>query len=675
MMIWYVAYVLSISEDITHIYYYFFLDTPAASCYKIGNAVGSHLGSFTFVKRSLTPNIGSIMSVKNSSQKIVCNESIRNIAIIAHVDHGKTTLVDSMFKQSGMFHQHEEVAERIMDSGDIERERGITISAKNCEVMWNNIRVNILDTPGHADFGGEVERALSMVDGVVLLVDAAEGPLPQTRFVLSKAFALKLKVIILINKIDRKDARAHVVYHKVLELLIDLGADDDYLESPVIYSNGREGIAKFQLDDDSMTLEPLMQTIFTHIPGPTYDANAPFQLLVSDLDYSDYLGRMAIGRVHSGSLSIHDRLICIGEDGKERPVRVTRIQVYRGLDLEVVEEVDPGDIVILSGLDDIKIGDTICNAEHPVVLPRIKVDEPTVAMRFTASNSPFVGREGKYVQGTRILARLQKEALRNVALRIEEASDGDGFIVKGRGEFQMAIIIEMMRREGFEFCVGRPHVIFKKDKRGKRTEPIEKLVIDIEEGFSGVVTDTLLQRKGIMTNFVSDNTSRVRLEFSIPSRSLIGYRDKFLTDTRGTGLMNSYVSGYEAYRGDFPTRKTGALVADRQGVSVAYGLFGLEARGTLFIGPGTPVYEGMIVGEHNREKDLDVNPTRSKQLSNMRAAGKDNNIVLTPATFITPESAMNIIKDDELVEITPKTVRLRKKILLRAQRKFANKKF
>lgn len=613
------------------------------------------------------------MTNDNSSSTFLRNDNIRNIAIIAHVDHGKTTLVDSMFKQSGVFRDNEIIADRIMDSGDLERERGITISAKNCEVLWSGIRINILDTPGHADFGGEVERALSMVDGVVLLVDAAEGPLPQTRFVLTKALAMELEVIIVINKIDRQDARPEEVYHEVLELLIDLGANDEHLECPVIYANGREGIAKIGLDDDSLSLEPLMETIIEHIPGPLYDPVAPFQLLVSDLDYSDYLGRMAIGKIHSGRLSIRDSLICIGEDGRHRPIKVSQIQVYKGTKLEVVQQAEPGEIVIFSGVDEIKIGDTICTAADPSVLPRISVDEPTVSMRFTTSNSPFVGKEGKYVQSSRILERLQKEALRNVALQIEDAPDNDGFIVKGRGEFQMAIIIETMRREGFEFCVGRPHVIFKTNEAGKKTEPIEHLVIDIEEDYSGIVTEALLQRKGLMVNFMNDNSGRVRLEFSIPSRALIGYRDKFMTDTKGTGLMSSYFEGYEEYRGDFPVRKTGSLVADRQGVAVAYGLFGLEARGKLFVVPGDKVYEGMIVGEHNRENDLDVNPTRSKQLSNMRAAGKDNNIILTAVTPLTPEAALNMIKDDELVEITPLSIRLRKRVLLKAERKIINK--
>ena len=614
------------------------------------------------------------MTETHTGSSVTRNESIRNIAIIAHVDHGKTTLVDSMFRQSGLFGQHEELEERVMDSGDLERERGITISAKNCEVIWEGVRINILDTPGHADFGGEVERALSMVDGVVLLVDAAEGPLPQTRFVLQKALNMNHEIIILINKIDRQDARPEAVYHEVLELLIDLGADDEHLECPVIYSNGRDGIAKFDLADGSDSLEPLMKTIIEHIPGPEYDPEAPFHLLVSDLDYSDYLGRMAIGRVHGGTVTMRDKLVCMGANGTPRPLKVSKIQVYRGLQLEAVDRAEPGDIVILSGVDDITIGDTICTPEAPVVLPRITVDEPTVSMRFLANNSPFVGREGKYVQGSRIIERLEKEALRNVALRIDRAPDGDGFIVNGRGEFQMAIIIETMRREGFEFCVGRPQVIFRKDENGKKTEPIENLIVDIEEDFSSIVTDTLLQRKGIMTNYINHHTGRIQIEFSIPSRALIGYRDMFLTDTKGTGIINSYSLGYEPYRGDFPARKTGSLVADRQGVSVAYGIFGLEPRGRMFVVPGDPVYEGMIVGEHNRENDLDVNPTRTKQLSNMRAAGKDNNIILTPVTPLTPEAALTMIREDELVEITPKSIRLRKRTLLKAQRKIENKK-
>ncbi len=601
------------------------------------------------------------------------NNSIRNIAIIAHVDHGKTTLVDSMFKQSGTFRDNEKVRERVMDSGELERERGITISAKNCEVLWHGVRINILDTPGHADFGGEVERALSMVDGVVLLVDAAEGPLPQTRFVLSKALKGGLEVIIVINKIDREDARPLEVYHKLLELFIDLGADDRYMDSPLVYANGREGIAKFNLDDESSDLAPLMDTIINHIPAPLCDVDAPFQMLVADLDYSDYLGRMAIGKIWRGSVSINDRLVSVGKGGVVKPVKVSQIQVYSGTRLEAVDSLAAGDIAILTGVSDISIGDTICSALNPDALPRIEVDEPTVSVRFTANNSPFAGKEGRFVQSSKIIERLKKESLRNVALQIEDAPDYDGCIVKGRGEFQMAILIETMRREGYEFCVGRPEVIFKQDEKGRRLEPIESLVISADKEYSGIISEALMQRKGIMTSYTNLDNGTVILEFSIPSRSLIGYRDKFMTDTKGTGLMNSYLSGYEEYRGDFQSRLTGSLVCDRAGEAVAYGIYGLEARGKMYIVPGDKVYEGMVVGEHNRENDLYLNPTRTKQLTNIRAANKDHAVVLIPVAEMTPERALNIIKEDELVEITPVSIRLRKRILDRGERKIAQK--
>ena len=598
---------------------------------------------------------------------------IRNIAIIAHVDHGKTTLVDSMFRQSGIFRNNEIIEERIMDSGDLEKERGITISAKNCEVLWNGVKINILDTPGHADFSGEVERALSMVDGVVLLVDAAEGPLPQTRFVLSKTLEKKLGIVILINKIDREDARPSEVYDEILDLLIDLGADEEYLESPVIYANGRAGIAKSTLEEESSNLNPLMETIISHINPPLSNPGLSFQMVVSDLDYSDYLGRMAIGKIESGSVSINDRLICIGKNNRVNPVKISQIQTYKGTDLEAVGTACAGDIVILTGVNDITIGDTISTPLNTTPLPRIRIDDPTVSMRFTTNSSPLAGTEGIYIQGAKLFERLKKETLRNVSLQVENAEDGDGFIVKGRGEFQMAILIETMRREGLEFCVGRPHVIFRKDEKGKKTEPIEHLVIDVEETYSGVVSETLMKRKGLMVNFTNTNSGRVILEFSIPSRSLIGYRDKFMTDTKGTGIMNSYLTGYEDFKGDFTSGNSGSLIADRQGEAVAYAIFNLEARGKMYIVPGNRVYEGMVVGEYNRENDLYINPTKTKQLSNMRASGKDNAVVLTPVVPLTPESALNIIKEDELVEITPVSIRLRKRILKRAERKLVEK--
>ncbi|MBR4684267.1 MAG: translational GTPase TypA [Spirochaetia bacterium] len=597
-------------------------------------------------------------------------DNIRNIAIIAHVDHGKTTLVDAMFRQSGTFKNADKMGDRVMDSGDIERERGITISAKNCEVQWDGIKINILDTPGHADFGGEVERALSMVDGVVLLVDAAEGPLPQTRFVLQKALVQNLELIILINKIDREDARPEEVYNEVLELLLDLGADDRYLDAPVLWSNGRKGIAKYNLDDDSKNIAPLMDTIIKHIPAPECDLDKPFQMLVADLDYSDYLGRMAIGKIKSGKASINDRLAIIGKDGVPRPFKVSQIQVYNGTSLETVESVPAGDIAILSGVSNVFIGDTICSALEPEALPRIEVDEPTVSMRFLANTSPLSGREGKYVQGSKIFERLKKETLRNVALQVVEATDGEGgYIVKGRGEFQMAILIEMLRREGYEFCVGRAKVIFKTDADGNRTEPMEHVVISVHKDYAGVISETLMMRKGILSNYANSTGDHIIMEFDIPSRALIGYRDKFLTDTKGTGIMNAYFTGYGEYKGEIPTRLTGSLVADRSGEAVAYGIFNLEPRGKMYIVPGDPVYEGMVVGEHNRDFDLYLNPTKTKQLSNMRASGKDTNVILTPVLPMTIERAINTIRDDELVEITPQSIRLRKKILNRLERK------
>lgn len=597
-------------------------------------------------------------------------ENIRNIAIIAHVDHGKTTLVDAMFRQSGMVAGMDKMGDRIMDSGEIERERGITISAKNCEVVWKDTKINILDTPGHADFGGEVERALSMVDGVVLLVDAAEGPLPQTRFVLQKALSLGLRLIILVNKIDREDARPEEVYNEVLELLLELEADDSYLDSPVLYANGRRGIAKRSLEDESDNLAPLMDTVVEHIPAPECSPEEPFSMVVADLDYSDYLGRMAIGKIKGGRVSLNDRLVSIGAGNAVKPIKVSQLQVYKGTSLEPADSVSAGDIVIMAGVSDIFIGDTICSAAEPKALPRIEIDEPTVSMRFLPNSSPLSGREGKIVQGSKILERLRKEGLRNVALQIEEATDNEGgYIVKGRGEFQMAILIETMRREGFEFCVGRPKVIFRTDSNGKKLEPMERVTISVNKDYAGVVSETLMQRKGIIENYSSAQGDHVIMEFAIPSRSLIGYRDKFLTDTKGTGIMNSYFTGYGEYKGDFASRLTGSLVADRSGEAVAYGIFNLEPRGKMFIVPGDPVYEGMIVGEHNREYDLYLNPTKTKQLSNMRASGKDTNVILTPVLPMTPERALNLIRDDELVEITPLSVRLRKKILSRLERK------
>ena len=588
------------------------------------------------------------------------NAKLRNVAIIAHVDHGKTTLVDALFRQSGVFRADQQVDERIMDSMDLERERGITIAAKNCAVSWNGVKINIIDTPGHADFGGEVERSLSMATGAILLVDASEGPLPQTRFVLRKTLEAGLPVIVVINKIDRKDARPQEVLNEVYDLFIDLGASEEQLEFPVLYAIGRDGVAMRGLEDEAKDLGPLFETIVDSIPGPEHDPAEPFQMLVADLDYSDYLGRLAVGRIMHGSVHAKEALACIGEDGKPQPLRVSRLQVYDGLALAEVERAEPGDIVVLAGIEDVTIGDTICTREAPAALPRIRVDEPTVAMRFGINTSPLAGREGKIVQSRAIEERLLRESLRNVAIRVEQTPDRDAFLVKGRGEFQMAILIETMRREGFELSVGRPEVILKKDASGKTLEPMEHLYVDCDEVFMGVVTDKLAQRKGRLLNCANSGTGRVRLEFSVPSRGLIGYRDEFLTDTKGTGIMNSYLEGYEEWRGDFPTRFTGSIVADRPGSAVAYALFNLEPRGSLFVEPGDPVYEGMIVGEHNRDNDIDVNATKEKKLTNLRAAGKDENVILTPVKRMTLERALHFVREDEQVEVTPKSLRLRK---------------
>lgn len=601
------------------------------------------------------------------------NENLRNIAIIAHVDHGKTTLVDSLFKQSGLFRDNQDTEERLMDNMDLEKERGITIAAKNCSIHWKGVKINILDTPGHADFGGEVERALSMVDGVLLLVDASEGPLPQTRFVLSKALAAGLGVVIVINKIDRADARPEQVLNEVYDLLIDLDAHEDQLECPVLFADGRSGIAKKNLSDESDNLHILLDSIVDEIEAPQYDPAEPFQMLVTDLSYSDYLGRLAIGKVVNGQVQSRDRLVCLKEEGRQIPLNVSKLQLYNGPALAEAELAEPGEIVVLAGIDDVHIGDTICTAEAPKALKRITVDEPTVAMGFFPNSSPTLGQDGKFVQSSKIRERLEKEAMLNVSIKIEEMEDKEGFVVKGRGEFQMVILIETMRREGFELCVGRPEVIFHY-KNGQKLEPIEHLYVDCEETFTGIVTEKLSKRKGRMISYVNHEQGRVRLEFSVPSRALIGYRDEFLTDTRGTGIMNSYISDYEPHRGDFPDRFTGSLVADRSGEAVPYAIYNLEPRGQLFVTPSTEVYEGMIVGEHNRENDLNVNPCKTKKLSNVRAAGKDDAVVLTPILPMTLERAIQFIREDELVEVTPLNIRLRKRILSATERKVKDKR-
>jgi GTP-binding protein len=604
--------------------------------------------------------------------KDASNPAIRNIAIIAHVDHGKTTLVDAMFRQSGLFREGQAAPERIMDSMDLERERGITIAAKNCSVVWEGVKINILDTPGHADFGGEVERALSMVDGAILLVDASEGPLPQTRFVLSKALASGLAIVVVINKIDRPDARAAEVLSEIYDLFIDLGADEKQLEFPLLYAIGKAGIAREKLEGDSATqsgdLRPLFDAILGKIPPPAYSSGEPFQMLVSDLSYSDFFGRQAIGKVMNGRARSKDGLVCIGEGEGREALSVSKLHTYSGVKLAEAEDAEPGDIIVLSGIENVHIGDTICTREAPKALPRIVIDEPTVAMRFSVNTSPLSGQDGKNVQSMKLYERLRKETLKNVSIQVEEAKGEGGCIVRGRGEFQLVILIEMLRREDFEICVGRPEVIFK-HKDGVKLEPVERVYVDCNEAFSGVVTDKLSARKGRLLAYTCHDGGRVHLEFSVPSRALIGYRDSFLTDTKGTGLLNSYFTGYEEYRGDFNDRFTGFLVSDRSGKAVTYGLFHLEPRGRLFVVPGEQVYEGMIVGEHNLDSDLNVNPCKEKKLSNMRSVLKDEALTLTPIQAMTLERAILYLQDDELVEVTPKSIRLRKSILSAMDRK------
>lgn len=594
------------------------------------------------------------------------NRSIRNIAIIAHVDHGKTTLVDHLFRQSGTFRVSQEVKERVMDNLALERERGITIAAKNCSVRWNGVRINILDTPGHADFGGEVERALAMVEGAILLVDAAEGPLPQTRFVLQKALEKNISIIVVINKIDRSDARPAEVLSEIYDMFIDLEAKDHHIDFPVLYAVGREGIVKKNLDDTNTDLHVLFDAILEHIPAPSYDTDEPFQMLVCDLDYSDYLGRLAIGRVMHGNARVNEGLVCVKEDARTVPLTITRLQIYEGVVFADAASADAGDIAILAGIDNVEIGDTIATKEHPKALPRLTVDPPTVSMEFGVNTSPLAGRDGTIVQASRIWERLQKEALRNVGIRLERKGTDNTFMVKGRGELQMAIIVETMRREGFELSIGRPTVIYRSEN-GMLTEPVEHLFIDCDEAFVGIISEKLSRRKGKLVKLVNHG-ARVRIEFHVPSRSLIGYRNQFLTDTKGTGIMSSYLKGYEPYAGDFDTRFTGSLVADRTGNAIPYAIFNLEPRGRMLVQPGDDVYEGMVVGEHSKDTDLDVNICRGKKLTNIRTVLKDENVTLTRVQPLSLEKAIEFIRDDEIIEVTPTSIRIRKTILPAQQR-------
>lgn len=598
--------------------------------------------------------------------------TIRNIAIIAHVDHGKTTLVDGMLKQSGIFRENQDVMDRVMDSMDLERERGITIMAKNTAVWYNDVKINIVDTPGHADFGGEVERSLNLVDGAILLVDASEGPLPQTRFVVKKALEKALPIILVINKIDRRDARIEEVIDEVYDLFIDLDASDEQIEFPILYTNAKAGVCHRELDDQSTNLQPLFETILEHIPGPEATDSAIPQLLVTNLDYDSYVGQIAIGRLWSGTLEMNRPYALCAETGVRPGIKFSALYAFEGLHKKQVQQVFAGDIVAVAGVDDLHIGDTISDAGNPRPLPRIKVDEPTVSMIFYVNNSPFAGREGKYLTSRHLLERLRKETLGNVALQIKALERADAFEVLGRGELQMAVLIETMRREGYELMVSKPRVITK-EIDGKLHEPVERVYVDIPEEFVGTVTEKLSVRKGRMVNLHNSGTGRVTLEFLIPSRGLIGFRSRFLTDTKGSGVMNTLFEGYEPWFGPIPQRNNGALVADRAGKVTTYASLGMVDRGELFVEVGTEVYAGMIVGERNRNGDLDINITKEKKLTNMRSSTAEATVTLRPSRPLSLDQCIEFIAEDELVEVTPQSVRLRK-MELDAGRRAAAKK-
>jgi len=589
-------------------------------------------------------------------------KEIRNIAIIAHVDHGKTTLVDAMLKQAGTYRENEHIVERVMDSMDLERERGITIMAKNTAVRYGGVKINILDTPGHADFGGEVERVLKMVDGVMLLVDAAEGCLPQTRFVLRKALELRLPVIAVVNKIDRQDARPAEVVDEIYELFLDLDATDAQIEFPILYAVSRDGVAKKNLTDESSDLRPLFNQIIETIPAPRAIRHDSLQLLVANLDYNEYVGRLAIGRIFSGEIAQNEMVAVIKRDGSIQKTRVSKLYAFEGLKREAVERAGVGDIVALAGMEGIEIGETISSADNPRALPVIAVDEPTISMIFSVNNSPFAGREGKYVTSRQLRERLDRELLSNVAIRVDETETPEQFKVSGRGELQLAILIEMMRREGYELQVSKPQVITQ-ERDGKTFEPIELVVVDCPDEFIGVVTEAMGRRKGQMTKMVNHGTGRVRLEFETPSRGMIGFRNEFLTETKGTGLLNTLFLRWGEWQGAMRGRATGSLVSDRVGETTTFALFNLQERGTMFARPGQKVYEGMIVGENARAVDLDVNVIKEKKLTNMRAASADEAMRLVPVKELSLEQALEFIADDELVEVTPETIRLRKRVL------------
>lgn len=601
-------------------------------------------------------------------------KDIRNIAIIAHVDHGKTTLVDAMLKQSGIFRQNQVVEDRVMDSNDLERERGITITSKNTSVVYNDTKINIIDTPGHADFGGEVERVLKMADGVLLLVDSFEGPMPQTKFVLKKAFELNLKVIVIINKIDRKDARVSEVIDEVLDLFIELGASDDQLEAPFLFASAREGICGYDQNKPAEDLHELFDAILKYIPAPKTNIDGPAKLLISTIDYSEYLGRIGIGKIESGTLNAKDSMVVINHNMPDRHVKakIAALYEFEGLNRVEVESSKAGNIVAVTGITDLEIGDTL-TVEGEKAIEFVKISEPTISMTFSVNDSPFSGREGKFVTSRQLRSRLMKEIETNVSMKIEETDSTDSFVVKGRGELHISVLIETMRREGYEFQVSKPQVLYKRDENGQKLEPIEEVQIDVDPAYIGSIMDKLGQRKGELKNMTESRGGYSRLVFEIPSRGLIGYRQEFLTDTRGEGIINTEFKDYEPYKGDIPKRQMGSLIAFETTTSTAYGLFQAQDRGNLFIGPGVEVYEGMIVGENPKGLDIEVNVGKEKQKTNMRAAGSDDNLRLVPPITMSLEESLEFIEDDELIEVTPESIRLRKKILSN-QKRYKSKK-
>jgi len=604
-------------------------------------------------------------------------ENIRNIAIIAHVDHGKTTLVDELLKQSGTFRQNQEVAERVMDSGDIERERGITILAKNTAVYYNDVKINIIDTPGHADFGGEVERVLKMVNGVILVVDAFEGAMPQTKFVLKKALELNLPVIVCINKIDRPEARPTEVIDEVLELFIDLDASDEQLDCPFVFASAKSGVAILELGDTPENMKPLFETILEYIPAPEGDEEAGTQVLISTIDYNEYVGRIGVGKVDNGKIRVNQEVVMVNahEPEKQRKVKVSKLYEFEGLKKVEVTEAGVGSIVAISGISDIHIGDTLCSPENPEPIPFQKISEPTIAMNFIVNDSPLAGQEGKFVTSRHLRDRLFRELNTDVSLRVEETDTTEAFKVSGRGELHLSVLIENMRREGFEFAVSKAEVLYKEDENGKKLEPMEIAYIDVPEEFSGSVIEKLSNRKGELTSMSTASSGYTRLEFSIPARGLIGYRGEFMTDTKGNGILNTIFDGYGPYKGDIAYRKQGSLIAFESGEAITYGLFNAQERGTLFIGPGEKVYSGMVVGQNGKTEDVEINVCKKKQLTNTRSSSADEALRLTPPRILSLEQALEFIETDELLEVTPKSLRIRKKILDPLMRKRANRTY